>query len=199
MQQHFYRSVSVIAMLTITVLIISSCGSNKFNCYSFNTGFVKVDNPAYKDDFLEKNDGTHISVKGDLSWKSGLLYKDELMVNNVKYKIADIKGYQENGTYFLRRKKEYVGRMLHGRINLYYSKATVYDRATYREECSFYSQIGDDGPLKQFYTYDAVRAMVKDCPAAYEMMHYHNRQISRLIYKDMSYLQKVVDTYNHCK
>jgi len=193
------------ALVIFAIFAISSA-VNKIHYGAFNYHHSKEEQSG---NYLLKNDGT--KVFGDkISWKSGLLVKDQIKIDDQKFKIPEIRGYFEKGVFHSRLKNEYIQRIVHGsKINIYvqftlvtttstdhggFSHTSTYTRTDH------YSQRGENGQLEPFGSQKDIRQLVDGCPLAEEMASKSNHQIRKAIRQDPSYLNEIFEVYNNgCK
>jgi hypothetical protein len=158
--------------------------------------------------YLVQNDGTKIF--GDkISWKSGMLVKDQIRIDDQKFKITEIRGYLERGVFYGRLRNGYIQRIIHGKINVYvqftevtttstdhggFSHTSTYTRTDH------YSQRGENGPLEVFGSQNDIKALVDGCPLSVEMISKSSHQIRKAVRNDRNYLNEVFEVYNNnCK
>ncbi len=104
------------ALLIFTVFALAS-RVNKIHYGAFNYS-NPVEDPAETRNYLLMDDGT--KIYGDkISWKSGLIFKDQIKIDDQKYKIKEVRGYQQKGVFYGRLKSTYIKRIVHGKINVY--------------------------------------------------------------------------------
>ena len=163
-----------------------------------------VEDPADTKNFLLMNDGT--KVYGEkIGWKSGILVKDQIKIDDQKFKITEVKGYQTGGTFYGRLKNSYIKRIVHGKINVYVQftqvQTSTTDHGGFTHTSSYtrtdqYSQRGEDGPMVVFGSQENIKKLVSDCPIAEEMADKSNRQIRKAIKKDRNYMNSIFEIYN---
>jgi hypothetical protein len=92
-------------------------------------------------------------IKGDkIVWKSGLLVKDQIKIDDEKFAIKDVRGYRKGSEYYYRIRNEYIKRIVHGpKINVYVmftevtSQSSATGRYTTYTRTDHYSQKGEGG------------------------------------------------------
>jgi len=202
-----HQQKNILTIISAIVFLIIAAGSakvNKLHCGSFAyapTGEEK----QYDKEYILLNDGTKIYGKR-VSWKSGMLVKDQIRIDDNKYAIRDTRGYFANGNYYIRFGNEYIQRIVHGKLNVYYYETMVtttstdmngHMRTTTRPSCTHYVQVGEDGPLTAIANQSDIKEFVKDCPKAVEMIDKKDKEIRHAIRKDRFYLNQIFVTYNN--
>ncbi|MBL7710267.1 MAG: hypothetical protein JNJ86_14420 [Chitinophagaceae bacterium] len=199
---------SLAAAVGFLVIAAGSSSVNKIHCGAFSRAQTGEETSA--DNYVVLNDGS--KVFGDkISWKSGLLVKDQIKVGDEKFAIRETKGYFANGNYYGRiNSSNYAKRIIHGKLNVYYTEDwTTYTttnsrtgamRTSQRLVCIHYVQRGDNGPIEAIANQKDIREYVKDCPASMEMVDKRDKEIRRAIRRNGFYLNKVFVIYNNgCK
>jgi hypothetical protein len=199
--------ISLCCICFFIILAIGSSSTAALNSSSFNLR-NKVEDRTVKGNYLVTNEGTKISGK-EIRWKSGFLTKDQIIIDGEKYKMADIKGYREDDIYYERLGIEYIRRIVHGKINLYYTTVIINsqdrDHASNishrsRTRYDYYIQKGDDGPLKLMRDMNDVKIELGDCPLALQMVDMKPSKLRKEIKNDHDYLNKAFEVYNNnCK
>jgi hypothetical protein len=198
--KHFFSLVVAAAFL---FLAAGSARVNKIHCGAFN----KVSSGENRDDqnYVVMNDGSRVGGE-KISWKSGLIVKDQIKVGDEKFRIKDTRGYFSNGTYYGRLGNGYAKRIVHGKLNVYYTEEMVTStstshtgqmRTSTRMRCDHYVQVGDNGALTPIANQKDIMAYVKDCPKALEMIDKKDREIRRSIRRNRNYLNEIFITYNN--
>lgn len=197
---------NLLSLTAVVVFYLAAVGSsqiNKIHCGAFNTG-NKVEDASVKGDFLVKDDGTLIS--GDaIRWKSGLLSKNEISIDNNKFKINEIRGYRYNGIYYGRIRSSYIKRIVHGKINVYqdqYWSTETNSSGRMRQvlHCQHYVQQGENGEIVPLANQKDILKFVKDCPEAAAMINVSSKKIRKSIRHDRNFLNSIFDIYNNdCK
>lgn len=193
------------SFIIATIFLVVAAGSakvNKIHCGAFSrqsTGEENIDGG-----YVLLNDGS--KIHGDkVKWKSGLLVKDQIKIGDEKFAIKETKGYFLNGSYYTRLGNNYVRRIIHGKLNVYYTEEmrtnTSYVngqmRTTNRMVCTHYVQVGDNGGLNIIANQRDILQYVKDCPKSVEMIDKKDKQIRRSIRKNRFYLNQIFVTYNN--
>jgi hypothetical protein len=195
---------SIISVIVFLLIAAGSAKVNKLHCGSFSYQSTGEDKEGFKE-YLLLNDDTKIYGQ-KISWKSGLLVKDQIRIDDNKYPIHDVRGYFSNGTYYTRHGNEYMQRIVHGKLNVYYYETTVtttstdmngHMRTTTRPYCTHYVQVGDNGALTAIANQSDIKKFVKDCPKAMAMIDKKDKEIRRAIRKDRFYLNQIFVTYNN--
>ena len=197
---------SIFTIIIFTGLAISST-VNKIHYGSFNYD-NKIEEKSTEGNYLLKNDGTKV-FGNKIKWKSGLLVKDQIQIDDQKYKISEIRGYREYATYYTRFKKEFIKRIVHGKVNVYVMftevTTTTTDRNGFSRTKSYtrtdqYGQKGEDGEMIGLAGQKEIKELLSDCPLAVEMISLSNSKIRKAIKKDSNYLNSIFDVYNNgCK
>lgn len=196
----------LLSLSVIGFFIFLAFASNKIQYGAFNYN-NQVEDRKEKRNFIEREDGSRIYGER-ISWKSGLLAKDQIQIDKEKFKISDIRGYQFEGTYYGRLQNEYIKRIVHGKINVYvmfteFTTTTNQNgRIINRSETRaiHYAQKGEGAPMVAFGGQKAIKELVSDCPLAVEMADLSNGKLSKKIRKNGNYLNEIFETYNNgCK
>lgn len=203
-----YRSkkhwLSVLTLLVFVVFALAS-KSSKVSRETFGYTDTRED-VSTKGNYIVMEDGTKV-YGNSISWKSGLIVKDVVTIDKKQYKISDVKGIMLGASYYTKFHKEYLQRLVHGKINVYVkheehvSTSTInghiyYDSKTGTE---YYYQIGEDGDLKKFNRGD-IQGLLKDCPTAAAMADISKKQLNKALEEDPNYMNKVFHIYNSgCK
>ena len=199
----------LVTISTVLLFILFAAASkvNKIHYGAFHYNNL-VEDPRESGNYLVKEDGTKIPGT-KITWKSGLLVKDQIKIDDQKFKISEIRGYREGAEYWGRLKNVYIKRIVHGKINVYVQfkeESTSYSDAngnthTRNYTASYqYSQIGESGPLEPLAGQGDIKKLVADCPLALEMASLSNGKMRRAIKKNRNYLNDIFDVYNNgCK
>lgn len=176
---------------------------NKIHCGAFSHA------PQHEEDdtsfCVVLNDGQKI-YGNRIVWRTGLAVKDIIKIDDQKFKIRDTRGYFDKGIYYGRVGGEYAKRIVHGKLNVYYTETMVSTMSTdvtgktnwsNRTVCIHYVQVGEDGELKPIAGQKDILKYVKDCPKSVEMIDKKNSQIRKAIRKNYNYLNNVFITYNN--
>lgn len=158
--------------------------------------------------YLLMNNGQ--KVYGDkIGWKSGLLVKDQIRIDDQKFKISEVRGYLDKGVFYGRLKNDYIQRIVHGKINVYVQftqvTSTSTDHGGFSHTSTYtrtdhYAQMGETGPLNVFGSQKDIKQLVDGCPLAVEMADKSSHQIRKAIRKDRNYLNEIFEVYNNgCK
>jgi hypothetical protein len=173
-----------------------------FGAFNYNN---RVEDPTDTRNFLQMNDGSKIYGE-KINWKSGLFSKDQIKIDDQKYKISEVRGYQRDRVFYGRLKNDYIQRIVHGKINVYVQFTQVTETTTDHSGFSHtstytrtdqYSQIGDDGPMVVFGSKKDIKALVAGCPIAEEMTDKSDHQIRKAIRNDRNYLNDIFEIYNN--
>jgi hypothetical protein len=199
-KKNIWCSLTAIAFLFIAA---GSANINKIHCGAFNS-YPTGENKTEKN-YILLNDGSKVTGE-KISWKSGLLVKDQIRVDDQKFKIKETRGYFSNGTFYGRIGSGYAQRIVHGKLNVYYTEEMVTTTSTSSNGamrtnthmvCIHYVQVGDDGDLKAIAGQSDIKEYVKDCPKSMEMISKKNKEIRRAIRKNSMYLNDVFIIYNN--
>ncbi len=204
MKKSYQNHPLTLAIIVSFFILASGCSSNSLQIGSINY-FNKVEDKTNEGNYLELNNGT--KIKGDtITWKAGSFVKDEIKIDNQSLAVKEVKGYRKEDDYYIRIKKEYIKRIVHGtKINIYmmsfnkeYSNGN--GGTSVVTKTNFYSQKGDDSPLEVFHKLKSIRRLVADCPVAIKMLDKRNWKIRKAMRKNGNYLNSVFDVYNNnCK
>ncbi len=202
MKRHFY-SITV-AVVFIYLAIASSV--NKMQPGSFNHGHM-VEEKSDKGNYILKNDGTKI-YGAKIFYKSGLLTKNEVHVDEERFKISDVIGYRSGSKFYGRHKTDYIPRIIHGKINVYILtvneseviRENGHTRTVHTTRIYSYAQRGDLGEMISFKNQEDMKKLLSDCPKSVEMVDLSNSKLRKAIKQNRNYLNEVFDIYNNgCK
>ena len=166
------------------VLLALASTVNKIHYGAFNYN-NRVEDPKEKENYLVKEDGTRVYGK-DIRWKSGILTKDQIQIDDQKFKMSEVVGYRKGDSYYGRLGAEYIKRIVHGKINVYVSfyqvTSTNTDHSGFTHtstsmRAAHYAQKGETGPLHVFAGQEDIKALVKDCPLAFQMADLSNSKM----------------------
>jgi len=194
-----------LCVLVVFALLAVSSRVNKIHYGAFNY-HNRVEEQS--GNYLLMNNGQ--KVYGDkISWKSGILVKDQIKIDDQKFKITEVRGYLDRGVFYGRLGHDYIQRIVHGKINVYvqftqvtttstdhggFSHTSTYTRTDH------YAQMGENGPMNVFGSQKDIKQLVDACPLAVEMADKSSRQIRKAIRKDRNYLNEIFEVYNNgCK
>lgn len=203
MNKNLQKHILSFAVLVAFFFIASSSAVNKIHAGAFNY-YNRVENEKDDKNHLVMNDGEHIY--GDkINWKTGLFVKDQIKIDNHKFALKEVRGYQENGVYYGRFKNEYIQRIVHGpKINVYVKIVEVVSQTpgtnfrTTSKQAYHYAQKGEDGEMIELGSQTQIKKLVAGCPEAVKMASKSNREMRRAIKKNRNYLNSIFDTYNEC-
>src|SRR3569832_1677575 len=100
-------SFSVIALFGLLALA-STVNKMHYGAFNYNN---LVEDKKERKNYVELNDGT--KVFGDqISWKSGLLLKDQIRIDDQKFKMSEVRGYRQGLTYFGRLNGVFIKRIV---------------------------------------------------------------------------------------
>jgi hypothetical protein len=198
--KNFY---SFIVIIFFMILAAGSAQVNKIHCGAFSTTPSGEDLTG--DNYVLMNDGT--KVFGDrVTWKAGLIVKDQIKIGDQAFKIKETQGYFANGIYYTQLGSTYAKRIIHGKINVYYTENLVTStstdgqgrmRTSNRTVCTHYAQRGDNGAIVPIADQGDIKEFVKDCPASLAMIDKKDKEIRRSIKKDHFYMNQIFVTYNN--
>lgn len=198
--KHF---LSIACLALFAYFAIASAGA-KVYVRPFGVG-KKVEDPAETRNFLVMNDGS--KVYGDkIKIKSPLFKKEYLMIDDQKFQVKEVQGYGEYGVYYKRFGGEYIERIVHGTINIYYRDVQMQSTSTdnqghtythYYTVRYYYYQNGEDDLLKLLKNQNMIKTLVSDCPAAEALADKSNGQLRKAIRHDHFYMNEIFDTYNN--
>lgn len=196
--------------LSAVVLFIFLAAASKVNkihwgAFNYNN---KVEARSDSGNYLVNNDGTKI-YGNKITWKSGLLTKDQIQIDDQKFKMDDIKGYRQATIFYHRYGNGYIKRIVHGKMNVYVQFTDVTSTSTDRNgftrtrtytRTDHYAQKGEDGPMIHFAGQDDIKKLLSDCPLAAQMIDMSNSKIRKAIKENPNYLNTIFETYNNdCK
>lgn len=202
-KRNFLSVITVIIFLTLAV----GSAVNRIHFGAFNTGNATVKGEDSRN-YLLKNDGTKIYGE-TVTWKSGIVLKNQISIDSQRFKISEIKGYKSSNIYYGRFRNEYIKRIIQGKLNVYirYSEVTTtsMDRnggmrmRTYTRT-DHYAQKGTDGEMINIPDQYVIANLVKDCPLAYNMINISDSKIRAELKKNGNFLNRIFEIYNNgCK
>lgn len=196
------KSKNLLSVLAVGVFILFALASkvNKLRYRAFNSENM-VEEKNDKGNYVELSDGTRVYGE-KISWKSGLLVKDVVKIDDHSYKIDEVKGYREGDTYYIRIFRIFIQRIVHGRINVYMNKYTVNSTSnssmtTVSTRTDYYAQKGEDGPLNPIIKQKDIKRLVADCPIAAKMANVGYYKMYGQIQKNPDYLNQIFEIYNN--
>jgi len=199
----------LLSLLVVAVFGLLALASkvNKIHYGAFNYD-NRIEEPSPQGNYLDLADGTRMYGK-KVSWKSGLLVKDGVKIDDHKYKMNEVLGYYADGVYYTRQGNEYIKRIVRGKINIYVKFTEVtstttdargFTRSRTYTRTDHYAQKGNDPKLLPVAGQSDMKALVADCPEAVAMADLSNRQMRRTIKKNRNYLNSIFEVYNRgCK
>jgi hypothetical protein len=193
---------NLFSFLALALFFVMAAASSKrpLTCGYFSDDIGKKEELR---NFVEMMDGSRVYGK-DVRWKSGLLVKDEVILDGEHFKLSGVRGYQSKGIYYIRERNDFLKRVVHGKLNVYEHTYTTTQSTgrmtTTKINCAYYTQQGDKGPLKLMRNSDDIRDAVGTCPAAMAKLDLKDRFLRRAIRSNFSYLNEVFEIYNNgCK
>jgi len=202
--RHFY---SALAAAFFILIAAGSAKVNKIHCGSFSYSSPQ-DDRMEKRDYVELLDGSKV-YGDDASAKTGMFVKDHIRIGKEKIPLKETRGYLSDGTYHKRQGTNFMTRIIHGKLNVYYDQRVVTTHTTSangtmrmsnRTICYHYVQVGDNGELKAIANQRDIIEYVKDCPKALEMIDKKDKEIRRSIKRERDYLNQIFRIYNNdCK
>ncbi|HNP54619.1 MAG TPA: hypothetical protein PKK69_08370 [Ferruginibacter sp.] len=185
--------------------IASKVNKVHYGAFNYNN---QVEPASEGGNFLLMMDGT--KVFGDkIKWKSGLLTKDEVSIDDQKFKLKEVRGYLQGSVFYGRLKNDFIQRIVHGDINVYVKFTQVTETSTSSTgrvstrtytRTDHYGQKGDTGEMEPLAGQKDMKRMVAGCSLAEEMCSLSNGKMRKAIKKDRNYLNKIFETYNnHCE
>jgi hypothetical protein len=197
---------SVLTLLVFGFLAISS-KVNKIHMNAFQYS-NPIEEASPQGNYAESLDGTkHYGQK--ISWRSGLLVKDKVKVDDQQFKLAEIRGYREGSKYYRRHGNDFIQRIVRGKINVYVQFTQVTSTSTDSRgmmrsrtytRTDHYAELNDDGKLIGIAGQKDIQKLVADCPVAVELASLSNSKMRKAIKKDRNYLNNIFDVYNRgCK
>jgi hypothetical protein len=195
----------LLSLSVIVAFMLLAIGSkvNKIHMGAFATG-NKVEDMSDIRNYILKMDGTKI-YGDEIHWKSGILTKDQVSIDGEKYKLSDVRGYRSGNRYYIRFKKEFIERIIHGKINVYiqYTQVTTTSssgRVSSYTRTDHYAQKGEEGELTGIAGQKDIKKLVEDCPESLERASVSNKEMRKAIKRDRNYLNSIFDIYNdNCK
>ena len=196
---------SIIAAVAFLFIAAGSAKVNKIHCGAFNYNSSSGEVNKESESYVLLNDGTQITGK-KISWKSGLIVKDQIRIDDQKFATRETRGYFSNGQYFGRYGSSYIKRIVHGRLNVYYDEQMVTTtstsstgamRTSTRMQCTHYVQVGELGEIRPIANQSDIKDYVKDCSKSFEMINKKDREIRRAIRKNSNYMNDIFIIYNN--
>jgi hypothetical protein len=195
--RNFYTT--IVAVLFMLIAGASSQG-NKIYCGAFSYSNIGEDQNESRS-YLEKNDGTRLYGEG-ISSKTGQLVKDFIKIGDEKFRVKEIRGYFSHGYYYGRFNNGYAKRIIHGKLNVYYTLDHLLNvdskgRESTSEVCYHYVQVGDDGEIHFIANQKDIQQYVKDCPKSMEMIDKKYKELMQSIRRNRDYLNQIFIIYNN--
>ena len=193
--------------LVVFILFALASAVNKIHVNAFNYS-NKVEEPSEKGNYLLKTDGT--KIYGDkIGWKSGVLVKDQVKIDDQSFDFSEVKGYMKDNVYYTKKGNEFIKRIVHGKINVYVQFTEVTSTSTDSRgamrtrsytRTDHYAQVGEDGEMIGLVGQKQIKQVVIDCPLAVSMADISDSEMRKAIKKDPNYLNSIFDVYNKgCK
>lgn len=210
-----HRTKHLLSGLCLVVFTLLATSSGMFkgmknNTFGkFNTNNI-VEDTTDKRNYLVMADGAKM-YGNKITWKSNLLGKPQVTIDDNKYKVDEVKAYMDNGVYYLKRegKTIFMRRIIHGKINVYvawesrtshYTDKYGIHETTYTVELNLFQKGGDDEKVWYMTAQKNIEDAVRDCPIALEMIQKEPKEMRELVKKDKNYLNEIIETYNNnCK
>lgn len=206
--QHTKRN--LLSLFSVILFIVFALASkvNKIHVGAFKYNNI-VEEKSDKGNYIEKADGE--KIYGDkIKWKTGILTKNQIQIDDQKFKISEVKGYRTGDTYYRKFGNDFIKRIVHGKkVNVYvqFSEVTTtttdhsgFTHTSTHTRADQYAQMGDDGPLFVIADQKDIKKIVSDCPLAMELIDMKDSKIRKAIRKDRNYLNNIFDIYNNdCK
>jgi hypothetical protein len=197
---------SVLTVLAFGLLALSSkVNMIHMNAFQYNN---PVEEASPQGNYAESLDGTK-TYGQKITWKSGLLVKDQVKVDDQKFKLADIRGYREGSKYYRRHGGDFIQRIVRGKINVYVQFTEVTSTSTDSRgmmrtrtytRTDHWAELNDDGKLLSVANQKDIQKLVADCPVALELASLSNSKMRKAIKKDRNYLNNIFEVYNRgCK
>ncbi|MFL5740095.1 MAG: hypothetical protein ACJ75B_07750 [Flavisolibacter sp.] len=191
--------------LVLFICIAAASGVNKIHYGAFN--YYKNYEEKVQGSYLVKNDGTRIYGK-HVSWKSGLLTKNKIEIDDQVFKIPEIVGYYQEGKYYGRLgNSDYILRIVHGKkVNVYVEFTQVTQTSTYQggmtsthsyTRTDHFAQKGETGPLVSIGGQKAIKEFLSDCPLSVQMIELSGHKIRRAIKDNPNYMNEIFEVYNN--
>lgn len=198
-----------LSLITVIIFLTLAVGSavNRIHFGAFNTGNATVKGEDSRN-YLLKNDGTKIYGE-KVTWKSGIILKDQISIDDQTFKISEIKGYKSSNIYYGRLRNEYIKRIIQGKLNVYIRYSEVTSTSTDRNgsmrvrtytRTDHYAQKGTDEEMINIPDQYVIAKLVKDCPLAYNMINISDSKIRAELKKNGNFLNRIFEIYNNgCK
>lgn len=197
---------SLLVLVGFIFLAVASTTS-KIHYTAFNNE-KQVEEKSIEGNYILMEDGSRIHGK-KVTWKSGILAKDQVKIDDEKFPMRDVKGYMTNNIFYIKKGNEFIKRIVHGKINIYVQYTQVSRSSTDRNgfthnhsytRTDHYSQAGDNGQLIGIGGQEDIVRLVSDCPIAVEMADISNSKLRKAIKKDLNYMNRIFEIYNNdCK
>ncbi|RYY38630.1 MAG: hypothetical protein EOO08_13555 [Chitinophagaceae bacterium] len=201
----------LLSLLTVLLfgLLAMSSKVNKIhiNAFQYNNN---VEEASPQGNYVELNDGSKV-YGSKISWKTGLLVKDQIKIDDQKFKLAEARGYRQGSTYYIRHKNDFIQRIVHGpRVNVYVQFTQVTQTTTDSRtgamrtrtytRTDHWAEKDNDGKLIGVAGQKDIQKLLADCPLSVEMASLSNGKMRKAIKADRNYLNSIFDVYNNgCK
>ncbi|MEO6674260.1 MAG: hypothetical protein ABIN93_12580 [Ginsengibacter sp.] len=198
-----------LSLLTIAAFFLIAIASkvNKIQGNAFS-GEAKPEDKA-ETNYVVLNDGSHVTGH-KIAWKTGTLVKDQIRIDDQKFKLAEVQGYMENGTYWKKSGNNFMVRLVHGKLNVYRdsyqstvtSSSPTNGRMTTHTvtHYSHYLERGENGPMSTLANQKDIKEAVGDCPLAVELASLSDKKMRKAIRANKRYLNEIFEVYNNdCK
>lgn len=193
---------SAFAIVTFFLVAVAS-KVNKIHGGAFSNEVTTEEN--HTGNYIVLIDGS--VVRGnEIDRKNPLFAKDYLRMNDERYPIKEVLGYMEDGIYWRKYGKDFIKRLVHGKLNVYqesylYTSTTTSANGTIRQTTTtryrHYVERGENGPLTLIANQKDIQKAVADCPLAVEMASLSDRKMRRAIRANKRYLNEIFETYNN--
>lgn len=135
--------------------------------------------------FIIKTDGTKLTGS-----KVEMPLFGKIRIDDQQCPNSEIKAYQSDSLYYLKRKGKYLVRILHGKLNLYLDESSSWEKRL------FYTQIGEDGELERISTWPQLLELISDCPEVHKKLDQPYLELKRKIKDNAFYITELLMEYN---
>lgn len=138
----------------------------------------------------------------DITYKTSLIGKKEITIDNQKFKISEIKGYFKSPTFYMRAGSDYAQRIIHGKVNVYLNQSyrtvnVAGSSSTSMNMCDYYYQLGKSGDLIPLKDQKDIKRAVSGCSTAEAMADINSSRMRKALKADPWYINKIFELYNN--
>jgi len=191
------QTLSVLAIAAFFLMAVAST-TVKIQTNQFSSKTAPED--KVESTYLVLNDGSHVTGK-KITWTAGVILKDQIKIDNQKFKFAEVRGYMQNGIYRKRSGSDFLDRLVHGKINIYRDISHITTTSGHSNTPFIhYMQRGENGPLIIIANKKNIKEAVSDCPLSLELASLSDREMKKALKSNGRYLNEIFEVYNNdCK